>query len=184
MRAVAGLVRLIYGVNSMVGAVLSYLALGIVIVCFTVVVLRYFFQTGAVWLQDLYIWMNGIMFMGLAGYALLKNVHVRVDIFYGPAGARWKAKVDMLGAVIFIFPFVYILFTYALPYVQRSWRILESSPNAGGLEGLYIVKSFILVFAVSVGLQGLAMLLRGLLVLMDQEELLPEGIRYSSEEGN
>lgn len=178
MKLLSLLIRLICRVNTLMGHLFSWFSLGIVLICFTVVVLRYFFSTGFVWMQDLYVWLNGMMFMGIAGFTLLQNGHVRVDIFYRPAGIRHKAWIDLIGAVIFIAPFLYIITIYSLPYVQRSWRFMEGSSNFGGMPGLYIVKSFILVFVSVIALQALAMVMRSVLILTHHEELVPENYRY------
>ncbi|SFX38890.1 TRAP transporter small permease subunit [Marinospirillum alkaliphilum] len=181
MQALALIVRFISRLNILLGHFFSWFSLGIVLVCFTVVVLRYVFSMGHVWMQDLYVWLNAMMFMGIAGFALYNNSHVRVDIFYRPASRRRKAMVDMFGSVFFVGPFVWVLFSYGLPYVQRSWRFMEGSANFGGMPGLYVIKTFILVFAVVIALQALAMFLRGLLVLLDREDLLPEMHRYQED---
>jgi TRAP-type mannitol/chloroaromatic compound transport system permease small subunit len=157
MKSLAFAVRLCCLLNRFLGQVFSWLTLGIVLVCFTVVVMRYVFSAGSILMQDLYVWMNGVMFMGIAGYTLLKEGHVRVDIFYRTASFKHKAKVDLLGCLVFLFPFIITITIYALPYVARSWRFMEGSANYGGMPGLYVVKSFILVFAFVVGIQGLAM---------------------------
>ena len=86
------------------------------------------------------------MFTGVAGFALLRDDHVRVDIFYRPASIRWKAIADLIGVVLFLLPFMIVVFIYALPYVERSWRLYEGSANVGGMPGLFVLKSFILVF--------------------------------------
>lgn len=178
MYALATLVKTISGMNKLLGRIFSWLSLGIVLVCFSVVVLRYLFNTGFVWMQDLYVWLNAVMFTGIAGYALMKNVHVRVDIFYRPASVRRKAWVDLIGFFVFMLPFTVVLLMWSLPYVERSWKFMESSKNIGGMEGLYVIKSFILVFAAVVILQGLAMACRSILVLAGRENLLPEDLRY------
>ena len=82
--------------------------------------------------------------MGAAGYTLMRDGHVRVDIFYREASARTKALIDMIGCVVFIAPFVTVLTIWALPYVERSWRLHEGSANFGGMPGLYVLKSFLL----------------------------------------
>lgn len=181
MSALALIVRFISRMNTLLGQLFSWLALAMVLVCFTVVVLRYVFSMGFIWLQDLYVWMNGMMFMGVAGYALLNNTHVRVDIFYRPASLKFKAWIDIFGSLFFLAPFIWILTYYSLAYVQRSWRFYEGSANYGGMPGLFILKSFILLFAVVVGLQALAMVLRGILVLAEQEHRLPVAYRYQEE---
>lgn len=149
-----------------------------VLVCFTVVVQRYFFHYSILALQDLYVWMNGAMFTGVAGFALLRDDHVRVDIFYRPWSIRRKAIADLIGVAVFLIPFMVVVIVYGLPYVQRSWRIWEGSANIGGIPGLFVLKSFILLFAVLVLLQGTAWAFRSILVLRGQEELLPEPLRY------
>lgn len=178
MRAIALMVRALSGVNWLVGNVFSWLALGIVAVCFTVVVQRYVFSTTQVWMQDLYVWLNGAMFTAVAGYALLRDDHVRVDIFYRPASLQRKALIDLIGVFIFLVPFCWVVFIYALPFVQRSWRIWEGSPNWGGMPGYWVLKTFILVFVGVVFIQGLAMVGRSILVLAGKQDLLPEYLRY------
>lgn len=178
MQVLALIIQVISRFNIIIGQVFSWLSLGIVLVCFSVVVLRYGFSMGFIWLQDLYVWLNAMMFMGIAGYALFNNSHVRVDIFYRPASVRRKAMVDMFGSLFFIGPFVWVLTRWSWAYVERSWKLMENSANFGGLPGLYIIKSFLLVFAFVVSIQALAMFLRGILVLTNNEELLPAVYRY------
>ncbi len=135
MQAVAATVRIINGINGALGKLFSWFPLLIVLICFAVVVMRYAFRTGSVPMQDLYIWLNGAMFMGIAGYALMRDSHVRVDIFYREARTRTKAIVDMIGSVLFVGPFLWTVAFWGWPYVARSWSFQESSPNMGGLAG-------------------------------------------------
>jgi TRAP-type mannitol/chloroaromatic compound transport system permease small subunit len=181
VRILALMVRAISALNTLIGNVLSWLSLAIVLICFTVVVQRYLFSTTHLWMQDLYVWLNGAMFTAVAGFALLRNDHVRVDIFYRPASLRTKATIDLIGVVLFLLPFCWIVWIYGWPFVARSWRIHEGSANIGGMQGLYILKTFILVFAVLVALQGIAMALRSILVLAQREDLLPPKLRYSND---
>lgn len=180
MQALAVLVRSISAINWLVGQVLSWLALACVLVCFTVVVQRYAFNTSTLWMQDLYVWLGGAMFTGVAGFALMRNDHVRVDVFYRPAPVRRKAIADLVGVFLFLLPFVYVVWTYGYPAVARSWGYHEGSANIGGMPGLFILKTFILVFAALVGLQGLAMAARSILVLAGQEHRLPPHLRYEN----
>lgn len=180
MQALAWLVRAISGLNRIVGEVLSWLALGCVLVCFTVVVQRYAFATSTLWMQDLYVWLGGAMFTGVAGFALMRDDHVRVDIFYRPAPVRKKAMADLFGVVFFLLPFIYVVFHYSWPAVARSWGYQEASANIGGMPGLFVLKGFIIVFCVLVGLQGLAMGARAVLALANREDLLPDHLRYGA----
>jgi TRAP-type mannitol/chloroaromatic compound transport system permease small subunit len=184
LQGLAALVKAISAINWLVGQVLSWLALACVLVCFAVVVQRYFFNSSTLWMQDLYVWLSGAMFTGVAGFALLRQDHVRVDIFYRPASTRRKAISDLVGVVLFLLPFVYVVWTYTFPAVRRSWSFFEASANFGGMPGLFVLKTFILVFAILVGLQGVAMALRSILVLAGKEQLLPVNLRYESEKGH
>jgi TRAP-type mannitol/chloroaromatic compound transport system permease small subunit len=171
-------IRLVSGLNRVIGEILSWLALAMVLICFTVVVQRYVFHYSILALQDLYVWMNGAMFTGVAGFALLRDDHVRVDIFYRPWSIRRKAIADLIGVCIFLIPFMLVVLIYATPYVQRSWRIYEGSANIGGMPGLFVLKTFIPVFAILVLLQGIAWAFRSILVLAGREDMLPEHLRY------
>ena len=178
MQAIARIVWAISALNRLLGGIFAYFSLAIVLTCFAVVVLRYVFRTGSIPLQDLYVWLNGAMFMGIAGYTLLQDGHVRVDLFYRAASLRTKALIDIVGSIVFAAPFVAVIAIWSWPYVERSWALGESSPNFGGLPGLFVLKSFLLVFAAVIALQALAMVLRGVLVLAGREALLPAALRY------
>ncbi|HEV7275703.1 MAG TPA: TRAP transporter small permease subunit [Devosiaceae bacterium] len=182
MQILVAAVRAISALNRIVGLTLAWLSLGVVLVCFTVVVLRYSFQTSFVWMQDLYVWLSGAMFTGVAGFAMLRDDHVRVDILYRPWSIRGKAIADLVGVLLFLLPFVIVVASFGWTYLARSWRLYEGSANVGGMPGLFILKSFILVFCVLVGLQGVAWACRSVLVLANREEMLPEKLRYPREE--
>ena len=182
LQLLALLIRAISALNRVVGEVLCWLALVCVLVCFTVVVQRYFFNTSMLWVQDLYVWVSGAMFTGVAGFALMRDDHVRVDIFYRPASLRRKAMADIFGVVFFLLPFMYVVVQSCYPAVARSCSYHEGSANIGGMPGLFILKSFIIVFAVLVALQGIAMAARAILVLADCQELLPPSLRYKADD--
>lgn len=181
MRALALAVRAISGLNSLIGHIFSWLSLGIVVICFTVVVQRYLFATSFVWMQDLYIWLNGAMFTVVAGFALMRGDHVRVDIFYRPAKRRTKAIVDLFGTLFFLLPFCVVVYLYSMPFVQRAWSYSEGSANVGGMPGLYVLKTFIIAFAALLALQGVAMIMRSVLVLAGRDDLLPASQRYGAD---
>lgn len=180
MTLLSYLMQLINLINRTLGNIFMWLAVGIVVVCFWVVVERYVIGITRLWMQDLYPWMNGVMFTGVAAYALYRDDHVRVDIFYRPASTRTKAALDLLGVCLFLLPFAWVVWTYSLIFVQRSWGLLEPSANPGGMPGLFVLKAFILVFAVTVALQGVAMAIRSILLLAGRGDLVPADFAYQS----
>lgn len=170
MNGLAAFVRITDRLNDTIGRGVAWLTLAMVLVTFLVVVLRYVFVLGWVWMQESYVWMHGFVFMLGAGYTLLHNGHVRVDIFYRPRDARYKAWVDLLGALLLLLPIVSLVFVVSWPYVLDSWLRLEESREAGGLPGLYVLKTAILAFCVLIGLQGLSLMARSVLVLAGRRE--------------
>jgi TRAP-type mannitol/chloroaromatic compound transport system permease small subunit len=181
--ALSLLMRMINLINRLLGNLFMWLSVAIVIVCFWVVVERYVFMNTRLWMQDLYPWMNGAMFTAVAGYALYRNDHVRVDIFFRPASTLRKAWMDLIGVCIFLMPFAWVVYQYTHVFVERSWRLMEGSANPGGMPGLFVLKSFILVFAAVIALQGLAMAIRSVLIIAGRLDLVPEDFRYKYDEG-
>jgi TRAP-type mannitol/chloroaromatic compound transport system permease small subunit len=165
VNAVAAYVRFADRCNDVIGRAVAWLTLGTVVVCFVVVVLRYAFSIGFIWLQELYVWQHGAVFMLGAGYALLHGSHVRVDIVYARLGARRRAWIDLIGTAVFLLPWLAIVLWYGLPFVGLSWRLLEPSAQMGGLPGYFLLKSVIVLFAVLVGAQGLASAARSVLAI-------------------
>jgi len=165
MHLLARCVRGIDRLNDVIGRAVAWLTLAMVLTTFFVVVARYGFAWGRVWIQESYVWMHGAVFMLAAAYTLLHDGHVRVDVFYRPASARFKAWVNLVGVFVLLLPTVLVVLWYTIPYVQSSWIRLEMSREAGGLKGLFLYKTIIPIFCVLMALQGLALAGRSILVL-------------------
>jgi TRAP-type mannitol/chloroaromatic compound transport system permease small subunit len=161
----AAFVRVVDRLNDWIGRGVAWLTLAMVLMTFLVVVLRYVLSLGWVWMQESYVWLHGIVFMTAAGYTLLHNGHVRVDIFYRSAGDRFRAWVDLFGALLLLLPVTIVVMWTSWDYVLVSWSRLEASREAGGLPGLYLFKTVLWVFCIAVGLQGLSLAGRSVLVL-------------------
>lgn len=170
MRAVTRILSWIEALNEFVGRAVSWLMLGVVIGCFTVAILRYVFSIGWIWMQESYIWIHAVVFMLAMAFTLLHDSHVRVDIFYRSASSRYKAWTDLLGTIFFLLPTLGVIWWVAYPYVWISWVRLEASREAGGLPALYLLKSVVLVFIALMMLQGIATVLRCILVIAGRKE--------------
>lgn len=181
MKTIAATVRSIDWLNERIGWVVSWLVLLLVLNTFSVAVLRYGFSRGWVWLQESYVWMHAVVFLAAAGYTFLHDGHVRIDVVYGSVSLRAKAWINLLGTVFLLAPMLAAITLASFSYVQLSWERLEGSQEAGGLPGLFLLKSFILVFVASVGLQGVALLLRSVLVLAGHPEWHPARLREEPE---
>lgn len=154
-----------------VGRAVSWLILAIVVITFAIVVLRYGFGWGRIWMQESYVWINGIAFLLSAPFTLLKDGHVRVDIFYRAAGTRSKAIIDALGVVFLLLPTMAVFAYVSWPYILQSWKRFEASREANGLPGLFLVKSVLLVFVLLLALQGVSLLIRSLSQLRNRPQI-------------
>lgn len=173
MQGLASLATAINRLNNSVGKWTAWLALTMVLVQFVVVVMRYIFGIGSIMMQESVIYMHGILFMAGAGYTLLHEGHVRVDIFYREASVRTKAIVDLLGAIFFLIPVSVLIWAYSWSYVLQSWSVLEGSKETSGIQGVFVLKSVILVFCGLMILQAISMTIASVLRLTGNEPLIP-----------
>jgi len=153
-------------VNGAIGRSAAWCCLYVVVCEFAVVCLRYAFGLGSIKLQESVLYAHAGLFMLAAAWTLQADAHVRVDIFYGQASPRTRALIDLIGALVFLLPFAAALAALSLPYVARSFAILEHSPEASGLPFVYLLKALIPLFALLIGLQGIAQAIRAALVLI------------------
>jgi len=174
MNALTCLAKWIDTLNEHVGRVVSLLALLMVLVQFIVVLQRYVFGIGSIWMQESIVYMHSFLFMLVAGYTLLHNGHVRVDVFYRTMSPRSKAWVDLLGTIFLIWPLCYLIFKVSLPYVEASWAVREGSRETSGIQGVFILKSVILAFVVLLALQSLSLLIHALRILSGAEKPVEE----------
>jgi TRAP-type mannitol/chloroaromatic compound transport system permease small subunit len=174
MRILVAVVRVIDRANELIGRAVSWLTLAMVLIACFVVLMRYGFAWGRVWIQEAYVWLHGVVFMLGAGYTLLHNGHVRVDIFYRPASVRFKAWVDLLGSLLLLMPIVIMVLWVSWPYVVEAWVLRETSREAGGLHGLFLLKTVLLGFCVLVLAQGISLAAHSILVLAGHPEFAPQ----------
>jgi TRAP-type mannitol/chloroaromatic compound transport system permease small subunit len=152
------------------GRITSWLTLIMVVVTVIVVVMRYVFDAGAIWLQESVVWMHAVVFMVGAAFTLQQDEHVRVDIFYRDMSDRRRAWVDILGTLLFLLPMCLFLGIKSWDFVLVSWQLAESSREPGGMPYPFVplLKSVLLVMPLLLVLQGLSMLVRALQVLRRQ----------------
>lgn len=152
-------------INEWTGRTIAWLTLGMVLVTFLVVVLRYVFDLGWIALQEAVTYQHALVFLLGAAYTFKQQGHVRVDIFYQNFTPRQRALVDLLGDLLLLMPVAIFIFWMSWDYVVVSWELRESSPEAGGLPGVFLLKSAMLLMAGLLVIQGITDILRQLQVL-------------------
>lgn len=151
-----GLVRrLAVGLVAVTGKNVAWLLLLLVLITFSVVVLRYGMNLGWIWLQELIVYLHSAVFLLAIAWAFQADEHVRVDIFYRDKSPRHKAWVNLLGTLFFVVPFAVFLFWMGWDYVVSSWSVLEGSREAGGLNFVYVLKSLMLLLPLLLLIQTL-----------------------------
>ena len=176
MRALADAID---AVNRRIGYFVSWFALFIVLIQFAVVVGRYVFGVGSIWVQESIVYMHAFGFMLASAYTLQKDGHVRVDIFYREARPAVKAVVNLLGGLFLLIPVCALIVWVSWSYVANSWAVFEGSKETSGIQGVYLLKTAIIVFGVQMGLQGLSMVLRSILAIAG-DETERAGLRMNS----
>jgi TRAP-type mannitol/chloroaromatic compound transport system permease small subunit len=146
------------------GRATAWLTLAMVLVAFLIVIMRYVFDSGFIWLQESLVWMHAAVFMLGAAYTLQMEEHVRVDIFYRDMSEQRRAWVNFIGVMLFVFPLCIFFIVTAFSYAGASWSLREVSLNAGGLPypAIPLLKTILIIMPVAVALQGLSLLLRSL----------------------
>ena len=161
--------------NTWVGRFVAWMTLGLVLIVFVDVVMRYLLNTSFVFTQELEWHVFGFIFLMGSGYTLLKDGHVRVDIIYQRLGLKGRAWINLFGVILFALPGCIMVIITSYKFAFNAWSVMEGSPDPGGIPYRFIIKGaitvgFILLFlqAVSLGLHSLLQIL-GLETAVDKE---------------
>lgn len=157
--------------NERVGKVVYWLTLMMVMIGAYNAMARYFDRyTGWGLSSNTYIelqwYLFSLVFLLGAAYTLKRDSHVRVDVLYGRLSSRKKAWINLLGTVLFLFPFCILMIIVSWPSVLNSWAVMEMSPDPGGLPR-YPIKTMIPIAFVLLILQGISMLFNQIIILQE-----------------
>jgi len=166
MQNIARLINAINRLNEAIGRGVSWVSLLMVLVVTTDVIMRYVFKKSFVFVQELEWHLFGVLFLIGAGYTLLHDAHVRVDIFYQRLSEKQKAWVNLLGTLFFLLPGCYLVISTSWQFLVNSWVIREGSPDPGGIPARYILKVVIPLGFSLIALQGVSLGLQSLLALL------------------
>lgn len=168
MGVLTGIIRCIDGLNRWVGKLAGYVSLLMVLVVTGDVIMRYAFDTTFVAVQELEWHLFGVLFLIGAGYTLLVDGHVRVDVFYQRLSPKGQAWINLIGVLFFLLPGCFLVLDTAWQFFSMSLAINEGSPDPGGLPARYVLKSFIISGFILVALQGVSMGLKAFLTIIDK----------------
>ena len=132
-----------------IGKFISLMIPTIALLMIVIIVARYFLGIGLTGIQELVMYMHALIFLGCAGYVQYKDEHVRVDIFYREASNSYKAKINFFLSLLFLLPLCFVVSYYSIELIYMAWKIKEVSTEAGGLGFVYIQKTLIASFPIT-----------------------------------
>jgi TRAP-type mannitol/chloroaromatic compound transport system permease small subunit len=151
------------------GRTVSWLSLFLVLVTFIIVVLRYVFDSGSIALQEITSYLHATIFLVGMAYTMQHDAHVRVDVFYSRFSRQTRAWIDLCGALFLLLPFMLFVSWISWLYIADSWSVFEGSREAGGLPGVFLLKSLILVMTFLLSLQALSQIARNIETILSAD---------------
>lgn len=139
-----------------IGNLTSILMIVMMLNVFYDVIMRYFFSSGSIAMQEMEWHLFSVIILLGVSYALKEDAHVRVDLIYDKLTIQKKSIINIVGTILFLIPFAMLIGFGSFDFVHEAYVSGEISGDPGGLTNRWIIKAFIplsmglLVFA-SVG---------------------------------
>jgi TRAP-type mannitol/chloroaromatic compound transport system permease small subunit len=133
MKVLLGLSRAIDALNEQVGKLTYWLILAAVLISTGNAIVRYAFNRSSNSWLEIQWYLFSFVFLFCAGYTLLHNQHVRIDVISANLSARGRAWIDVLGTILFLMPMAIAIMWLSWPVFLDAYRSNEVSTNAGGL---------------------------------------------------
>jgi TRAP-type mannitol/chloroaromatic compound transport system permease small subunit len=165
MTALARLADALDAFSRALGNAVKWLAVLLVLVQFVVVILRYIYGSSFIWMQESVIYIHAALFMLAIAYTLLRDAHVRVDLYYGAWRPTTRAAVDLAGILIGVLPFCWLLIWASWTWAMTSWRMGEGPLQVGGLPLTPLLKAMVPGMAILLALQSVSVLIRCVVVI-------------------
>ena len=159
--------------SDVMGWVAGVLNLIMLVNVFYDAIARYFFNTGSIALQEIEWHLFSMVFLFGIAYALKEDGHVRVDVLYDRFSPRWKAIVNLGGALFFVLPLSILIIEGSIWYVHEAFTSGEISGDPGGLQHRWLIKAVIPASFVFLLVSTVGFLLHNINVIRGAE-ILPE----------
>ncbi len=164
---------IIDNINEWIGRIFSWIIVVLTLLVVLEVILRRFFGAPTIWNFEVTKQLYGLHFMILAGFALLHNSHVSIDIIESKLPKRIRAGLSLISYILFLFPFCFVLMWKGYGFAAQSWAIAETSWSIFA-PPLYPIKTVIPLTALLLFLQGMSVCIKNVLILSKkQKEALP-----------
>jgi TRAP-type mannitol/chloroaromatic compound transport system permease small subunit len=165
MEVLKSIANFIDALNDRIGRFVSWITTGLVAVVFVDVAMRYALNISFVFTQELEWHLFAFVFLMGAGYTLLYDGHVRVDIIYQRLSTKGQAWVNFVCCFVFLFPGAFLVIYTSLDFVANSFAVMEGSPDPGGIPFRFLLKACIPVGFSLFALQGVSLMINSLLII-------------------
>ncbi len=167
MKIIKMAVRACDRVNDFIGSYIVTLAVFFfILVIFANVVMRYVFNISFVFMAELEWHVFAFIFLMGAGFTLLHDGHVRVDIFYSMMNRKKQALINLLGVIIFLIPSCYLVLSTTIPWVVVAYNVGEVSIDPGGIPARFLLKAVLPAGYFLMLIQGFSLFIKSLFILM------------------
>ena len=173
MSFLLSLSKLIDRLNEFVGRWVAWLVLAAVLISTVNAVVRKAFNYSSNGLLEIQWYLFAAVFLLAAGYTLMRQEHVRIDVISGRFSKRVQIWIDIVGLCAFLLPFVVVVMGLVTPLVISSYQSSEMSSNAGGLI-VWPVKALLPLGLALLGIQGISELIKRVAFL---KGLIPDPTR-------
>lgn len=159
-------------VNHAIGRVLGWLVCALVLIGSYNTLVRYAgrwfgWQASSNAYLELQWYLFSVIFLLGMAYNLRHNAHVRVDVLYGRLSPRAQNWINILGTLLFLIPFCWIMLTLSMKPVVNAWSIREMSPDPGGLPR-YPIKTMIPIAFALLLAQAISETIKNIVALRDR----------------
>ena len=173
MSSLLSLSRLIDKMSEFVGRWVAWLVLAAVLISAANAIVRKLLNTSSNAFLEIQWYLFAAVFLLAAGYTLMRQEHVKIDVVYGHFSKRTQIGIDIFGICFFLLPFVVVTINEVMPLVVRAYQSGEMSNNAGGLIR-WPVYVLLPVGLALLGLQGVSELIKRIAFL---QGLVPDPTR-------
>ena len=157
--------------TEVLGNTIAWLTAFMVVIMLSIVLLRYGFNIGWIAMQESALYLHAFVFMLGCSYTLKHNGHVRVDIFYRNFSPKKQAWVNFLGCLLLLIPVTIFISVMSFDYVVSSWQVMEGSREAGGLHGVFILKSLIPLLSFTLIIQAISEMLKAIEIILGKSQI-------------
>ena len=168
--------RLIDKFSNALGAVAGVLLLLMLLNVFYDAIMRYFFRTGSIAMQEMEWHLFSVVFLVGIAYALKEDGHVRVDVLYDRFPPRVQAVINIAGTLVFLIPLSVLIADGSIWFVHDAYQLNEISGDPGGLTHRWVIKALIPASFVFLIVSAVGFILRNVNIYRGIERPKPHSV--------